>query len=1173
MLSSASSSSPPLSPLTPDFPSSSSFPDSNTNSTDLTMSNDPVAGRLPPEIIERILQHVAISYLPNCCLVNKLWLQCARPFLWRTISPEDIYDEDFITQFANNYQHVRDLRVFVPCDTEIHKELLKPSPTSDPLTRSTPSTATTTARASTTPGQKRPLFGAYDDDDDDDGDDYELSVSATKTLLDCHRLTDLHVHYSATLINTLPHFRDAPHRPNVAPDIRLMITSAEKIVENNVKSLRCFRVSGLCFPVGKPILKLIEKMTGIESLSFQKWVDYEGEEFFRLLLGVSPKLEDLSIEMTDLTGSHSAIVLLYGWRHIYDEHQKLAGKSPTVQQSTTAAATGGSGAGTDEEGENEDEDWIPGTRTTPSFAVTSAKTIAGERRLDRLTNIKSLSLNRSTINTQFLLRMGAVMPELKVLSLKQIYGIELDDDMHWEGDPWDMDSESDGEGVPDFLVNPLGAVHTLGAGSNGQGLVNEIAASMEASYQASLLAGSGAVPGEDVDSDEEPGDLPDLVPATDEPEDMPDHPATDEDEDLPDLEPATGPLHVVNADASSEPTQQSAGPSNQQGPSIIDLDEGEDMDDDDEEEDDDMYDDPYENYSEDDDYEGEDDDIWGIDGAAMGGPSSLLPFPSSVASLLAQNAPVHVPQSHAPASALSKAFRTLHPLCPKIDTFEFSGSRSEALNEKVFDVICELWGGPDADVDSATFEQSASSGLKVLNAGDVCKVEAKFFTSIRQRCSSTLTSLDLSLSPKMMWELRSVNYEMEVRQGMYYDEILQLLMTCPTLQHLLVGPYPVNGRTIAAQESDWIASGLRSLQICIEFDAPPATVSKDAAEEEICQIRTRVCQQLGRLSWLEHLTLVGGRPVSTDSAGERVMDSVNVFGGYTRGVSRPGSNETPRKYIDLSLSSGLAHLAGLERLETLDVVFLGPHGLRQDAELGWVMSHWPKLHTVSGFWDRAKLRALVRQYREDLKTPANTPASGPGAYLARRRREQGVRLRPELELEIDPKVKRLNGRGVRVDTRLLDSLLLDEGMETQAVVQEGGIHKMYSPGVAESIEAKKAEKAKAKAEAKAATSNAADVGDQEKEGDNEGPADDDGDENYMDMMDSDVDEDADEDGSESEDEDEPGVTRFNWYVRYIGGAEHAPWDAGHGGIRNGELMTEVMRPREGRSPSPLATWY
>ncbi|KAF8940435.1 hypothetical protein BGZ47_007761 [Haplosporangium gracile] len=1154
MTSSTSSSPPPLSPLPFDY-----TPDSDVVTT--TTMNDSAANKLPPEILERILHHVTIASLPSCCLVNKLWSLCARPFLWRIISPQDVNDEDFITQFANNYQHVRDLKIYVPCDTTVHQELLKPSPSESSATSS--NTMRTTARATTK--QEHPAGEVNDKDNE------KSTITATKTLLDCQRLTDLHLHYSASLIHILPHFRDTPHRPSVAPAIRLMIKSAEKIIENNVSSLRNFKIAGLCFPIGEPILKLIERMPQLETLSFLKWVDYEGEEFFRMMVSASPTLEELSIELTDLTVSYSAIVLLYGWRQIYDEHQKkllaaIGNSSAILEQSGTGSTTSispadsaeGSEALTAEGGEadvNEAENFIPGTRTTPSFAVKSAKTIAGTKSLNRLTNIKSLSLDRSTLNTQLLLRLAAVMPELKALSLKQIYGIGSDDDMMW-----DMETESVASEDMDMSANFFGALQAL---------------------DQNPFALTGGLPGLEPDSEGGPGsgeerdDLPGLIPAFDghntqavdedleegSDDDVPDLAPVEEDfdDDVPDLEPVTSPLHVVNPDAGS-PSAQSQQPAGTTTSShALDEDEMDYENEDDDYEDDFMY-DPYDDYSEDDvDYE---DDIW------HGGGGAHYPM-MSMGSILAQHVPPPMPHSSTQGvTALSKTFRTLHPLCPKIDTFDFSGSRSEAMNESFFDVICELWG-TGSDADSATSEpQSTHTGLKVLNAADVCKVEAKFFSSIGQRCSTTLTSLNLSLSSKMMWQLRSSAYEIEVRQGTYYDEILQILMTCSALEHLLVGPYPVDGRTIAAQETDWVATQLRTLQLCVEFDAPSALVYEDAAEKEARQVLIKVCQQLGRLSRLESLTLGGGRPVSTDSAGDRVMDSANVFGGYIRGIARPGSNETPRKYIDLKLSSGLEHLAGLESLETLDVVFLGPHGLRQEAELEWVLTHWPKLRMITGFWDRAKLRASVRKYREDLKAPANTPTTGPGAYFAKKRREQGVRLRPDLELSIDPKVVWLNRRKVHVDVHLLDDLFMEEGMETHAIIQESGIHKMYTPAARKAIEAKKAKKAKAAAVIATVENETEGEGEDEDE-----PMDDDGDEEYTDVSDENEDEEEEDNESDS-DEDVPGVTRFNWYVRYIGGAAHAPWDADHGGIRNGELMTEVMRPREGgRSPSPLGTWY
>ncbi|KAF9173124.1 hypothetical protein BGX21_003695 [Mortierella sp. AD011] len=465
-------------------------------------------------------------------------------------------------------------------------------------------------------------------------------------------------------------------------------------------------------------------------------------------------------------------------------------------------------------------------------------------------------------------------------------------------------------------------------------------------------------------------------------------------------------------------------------------------------------------------------------------------------------------------SLLFRKMRQLHAYCPLIQSFDFSECRPDRLDGNFLELICELWGSSQPDTNrsyrtSGRPQPAKSPGLKVLAAANLCSVKPRFFDTILRHCGSTLTKLDLSLNPDIRWVDRQKDYEEEIDIKMYYTGILNILNDCPTLEVLHAESYPVNARLIAS-EAKWTCTRMKSLSICIEFDATEYKPGGEAAAKELDRmIQIETCRKLGQLTRLQSLRLEGGRLLTHKSL-SGVPDPIQRL--YKSGRSKR-KHVHKRSHLTLSLSTGLAELAGLTELRHLDLARLGPHCLRKCAEVEWLGTHWPALKRLDGFYDRDIVRSRVEKIRDQLGPlsrvmPTITKEQQLAKDRCERKQKKGILFTPEMDLGQDPAYKRLRElRNITVDQYLMQTLLDKEGLRITAVFEKNGIHVCGKPGGAEMTE---------------------------------------------------------------EEEDQ---RRYNDYINYIDASlRYHSWPAA-GGRVNSELMSDVMRPREGRSPSPLETWY
>ncbi|CAO3566676.1 unnamed protein product [Mortierella alpina] len=429
----------------------------------------------------------------------------------------------------------------------------------------------------------------------------------------------------------------------------------------------------------------------------------------------------------------------------------------------------------------------------------------------------------------------------------------------------------------------------------------------------------------------------------------------------------------------------------------------------------------------------------------------------------------------------TRMLQSLHRLCPKIETFDFTGCRTEGVDHHLLLNVCRLWGSAG----SASSGYQASGGIKVLDAGDVLPVERSFFNAVWTHCSTTLTGLDLSWNHCIRSQQTPPwGFGGHIRPTEYYDDILNIMTSCHHLEYLYVEPYPVNGRTIQLSSADWVCTKLKSLQIHIGIE------HSYAGDED--EVRIAVCKQLGRLVRLETLHLESQEPSSL-ARGRRREDTMVRNGLY------------------LSLATGLEHLAGLENLKSLDISRMVSHGLREEAEVAWIVDHWPALENFVGLLDQDALAEIAKEIRTQLGPPAQLMPIGFARQNAMKRQRAGILLPVELDLNRNPLTRRLRDRGIDVDPRVMDEVLLEEQLQIVAHEDKDGPNICHRPN----------------------------GGDEE----------------------------LDEHGNR------PPPQMFSWVVCYLPSATQSLADARPGGRANDEYMSYVMRPRGGRSPSPLGTWY
>ncbi|KAF9107176.1 hypothetical protein BGX27_008852 [Mortierella sp. AM989] len=948
--------------------------------------------KLPPEILLRVAAFIERASIFNACLVCKDWLVCMRSELWSQVCPYEFTGQQFFEQFPHYYEHIRSLTISIPCDTKNLTELL--GVPSDEFEDDFDDYTNDDEEKS----------DSLDEQTDNDDDDVPSLIPALpeKSLQDCRRLEYFEITYEAG-IRDMHMFPSDVWTP-FSPQTESLISAVDTIMRNNQSTLRELVVSRLSIEIEERILKSIKEMPVLRSLTLRGWESLTDGGLKDVLQHCSQNLRYLSLDMNDLSGN---LWKLRRWRLRWDSIQKAKASGKVTTEYTRLKDVG-------------------------------------------LTRVQTLILDRSTLGMQTLLDLAAVMPDLRVLSIEDTFGIAQEhgdfdsDGGFFDEDEGDEDSESesdegseaDGEDGDDDMEEPDAtmppSIHEL--------YLTQLVVAQMAVQAAAQAAAQAAIPG------------PHSAAA-------PTHnPFTNNGNST--YEPQDGSPH---APVGSFPTAPSGSEDEWE-------DFGSDM------------------------YTSDNEETLGIS----------CPFSAEISG--------HPPAQRQKESSLFRKIRQLHAYCPLIQSFNFSECRPDQLDDKFLEFICELWGPSSTDDHDGSYSTSTSSppqkslGLKDLLAENLCGVRPGFFETIMTHCGSTLTRLNLSLNADIRWEVRQRDYENEMDIRMYYGGVHLILNNCPTLELLHVEAYPINARLVASEDK-WVCTRMKSLRICIEFDATTYHPGGEAAaKEDDRMIQLGACRQLGQLTRLEDLRLEGGRILTPKS-----LDPMK----YSSKARRTSGKDCPfkRSHLNLSLSTGLEELAGLKHLESLDITHLGPHSLREPAEAEWLRSHWPALRKLDGFYDRDILRANVEKLRDQLGPLACTM---PSKTVEQRKRQaayeriqrRGILFTPEMDLNYDPVLRRIcEGRDISIDFNLMEQLLTKEGLKKVAIFEKDGIHICGKPGGKEMTEEEKA------------------------------------------------------------------VRRYNDYIVHTDYGLNRLRGPAAGGRDNSELMSDVMRPRGGRSPSPLGTWY
>ncbi|KAF9959358.1 hypothetical protein BGZ72_009820 [Mortierella alpina] len=183
----------------------------------------------------------------------------------------------------------------------------------------------------------------------------------------------------------------------------------------------------------------------------------------------------------------------------------------------------------------------------------------------------------------------------------------------------------------------------------------------------------------------------------------------------------------------------------------------------------------------------------------------------------------------------------------------------------------------------------------------------------------------------------------QVRSSIRCGTVLELLTGCPNLQRLVAyarldcsrqafyraGTSVVTPAAVGTPESTsssamaglddlfndtpWVCLGLKRLHVIMTGD--PRSVWQNRT------LQQRLFLQLGRLKELQTLSL-----------------GHCVLWMYENGFSHHG--------LDFTVEAGLSKLAGLEKLEQLNIEGIYQH--MEESDVYWMLEHWPKLRVVEG---------------------------------------------------------------------------------------------------------------------------------------------------------------------------------------------------------------------------------
>ncbi|KAG0100572.1 hypothetical protein BGZ93_010165 [Podila epicladia] len=290
--------------------------------------------------------------------------------------------------------------------------------------------------------------------------------------------------------------------------------------------------------------------------------------------------------------------------------------------------------------------------------------------------------------------------------------------------------------------------------------------------------------------------------------------------------------------------------------------------------------------------------------------------------------------------------RQLHQLCPDIISFDFTGCKSDGVDDAMLTTICQLWG---------------TNGLQTLKFGGVCQFWDSTFSTIAQYCSRTLTVLELS----------SRNHTPAQFVFVQFDPMARVLLeSCRALEVLRIDSYPIRAGDIGYEP--WQCSNLNELGIWIdEYERNRDDYNRDRGQGTV---RTNAYRQLGRLKRLRTLALTGSEPF----------------------LLRTKSTPSPTDFSDWQL------WADLHELEVLDVTNLDPSALSELA-LGWIGEHWTGLKTVTGSFlpvritEQFKSLGAILTKRLSYSRRGRSRESGPGPTP-----QTAIELLPDIDPVTNP---------------------------------------------------------------------------------------------------------------------------------------------------------------------------
>ncbi|KAG0036325.1 hypothetical protein BGZ83_003847, partial [Gryganskiella cystojenkinii] len=292
-----------------------------------------------------------------------------------------------------------------------------------------------------------------------------------------------------------------------------------------------------------------------------------------------------------------------------------------------------------------------------------------------------------------------------------------------------------------------------------------------------------------------------------------------------------------------------------------------------------------------------------------------------------------------------RALNHLHVSCPLLARLDFGHCRSDDtddIDEDFYFRIFELWG---SDHDHGT--------LTSLIAQDTCVFSEDIFFIAAQFGSSKLVHLDMSPGKPLRCDSNKIpERTLKVDRDSYFDTIIEIFESCPSLETLLVAPYTVDAKVIAERSkiAPWVCSRLRHLSLCMEYDLDSELTSKDEQEQEKARVLNKVFGQLSRLSRLETLTIQGG----SDSDGGRCHPPKSK--GWlpllpqSQQQLRQQQQEEEEEFLlglEFRLDYGLNQLSTWKHLRSLNMTQLGSHGMKAN-ELGWIAREWPALIKIEG---------------------------------------------------------------------------------------------------------------------------------------------------------------------------------------------------------------------------------